>query len=770
MKFDSSKFYWVYLFLFFLILALPLLNLPPWFSPPDWGKTIVFRIILSILLFFFIFQKTRINTDNKTLINTGKTDLRRYGLPFWLLIALLGIFFLATIFSLDPHFSFWGNPYRSGGFLNFAFYIIFAILSFLIIRRGDWKKILNFAIFIGILVSVIAIFQQIGFLKGFFISFEYRPPSTMGGPIFLGIYLLLLVFLTVSLGIKEKTLIKKIFYFLSFFLFIFVIFLTYTRAVYFGLAIGFLYFLFFYPKKLILLKIFFGIILFLGIYSLYSINTQLGLPQFFQGIIQENKILLGITQRLSISLAIEDPRISAWKVAVEAIKNRPILGYGPENFSIGFDKYYDPSLPYIENDWDNWWDRAHNFVFDIGTTAGIPALIVYLALFGVLFWQLQKLKHAESHGDEHEKTQIEAHGIQATFLAYLTADFFSFDTFSTYLILFLLISYSLFLIQSASPPKGIAQNYANENKKQLKQKDTKNLYKSVFLFVLFCVLIWFIWSFNLKPLRINKEINLAVYLSQNKDCENALTKMEGILPSKTYLNNYLRLKYIEVIDECIKEKPEMTNVLAPKAVEALKENIKTTPYYTRNWISLGDYTNILIEVGGQDLKNEANSYFQKAYELSPKRQEVFTRWTTTKLITGDYLGAKEKAQACIDLNPTLGDCWWLKGLSEIYLGENIKAGEDMETAEKNSYPINSKEALVQLAKVYANLKNYNDLTVVYKELINLEPSNVQYRASLAFIYKEMGEYEKARKEALGILKIMPDAKEDVDKFLEELPQ
>lgn len=36
---------------FLLILALPLLNWPPWFSPPDWGKTIVFRIAMSILIF-----------------------------------------------------------------------------------------------------------------------------------------------------------------------------------------------------------------------------------------------------------------------------------------------------------------------------------------------------------------------------------------------------------------------------------------------------------------------------------------------------------------------------------------------------------------------------------------------------------------------------------------------------------------------------------------------------------------------------------------------
>ena len=753
----KGKFYWFYLIGFFLILALPLLNLPPWFSPPDWGKTIVFRIVLSILLFFFILQKTQINAD--------KTDLCRYGLPFWLLIGLLGIFFLATIFSLDPHFSFWGSPYRSGGFLNFAFYIVFAILVFSIIRQKDWQKIWDFAIFIGILVSIIAIFQQFGLISKIFIPFESRPPSTIGGPIFLAIYLLLLSFLALSFGIKEVKLWKKIFYFLSLLLFFSVaIFIAQSRAVFLGFVAGFLWFIFFYPKKLLLLKFSALIILILGVFGLYFLKTY---PEKIYSI--QNEIIRSSIGRILTIFTTGDPsRTSSWKVSWKALKERPILGYGPENFSIGFDKFYDPSLPQITREWGSWWDRAHNFVFDIGVTAGIPALIIYLALFGVLFFQLQKLKHTDEHKLDNRSTQITAHGIQATFLAYLVANFFSFDTFSTYLILFLLISYSLFLIQSASPPKGITQNYANENTEQHKQKDTRNLYKSAFIFVLFCVLIWFVWSFNLKPLYINKEINLALYQMKNKNCDAALSRMEKIWPNKTYLDNYMGLKYVEVIGECIIEKPETAKDLAPKAIGALKENIKIMPYYTRSWMLLGDYTNILIEGGKQDLKDEVNSYFQKANELSPKRQEVFIGWSRMNLIIGNYQEAKNKSQTCINLNPDIGDCWWSKGLSEIYLGEDNQAQKDIETAGKNLYPINSKEALLQLAKVYIDLKNYKELAEIYQKMVALEPSNAQYRAFLAYTYKETGEYEKARETALKILEIMPEAREDVERFLKEL--
>ena len=171
-----------YLIGFFLILALPLLTSSLLFNPPAWGKTIVFRIILSILIFVFIYQILYKKIANKFSIVKNL-------LPFWFLIALWGIFLLATIFSLDPYYSFWESPLRAGGFLNFSFYIFFAILAFLFIAKKDWQKIWLFTILIGVLVSIIAIFQQYNIFKKIIIPYVGRPPSTMGGSIFLALYL-----------------------------------------------------------------------------------------------------------------------------------------------------------------------------------------------------------------------------------------------------------------------------------------------------------------------------------------------------------------------------------------------------------------------------------------------------------------------------------------------------------------------------------------------------------------------------------------------------
>ncbi len=781
----QNKFYWFYLIGFFIILALPLLNLSPWFSPPDWGKIIVFRIVLSILIFLFIYQLLfQRRTAGKTLNNTPK-NAEQFGvvrrnilhssatLPFWLLVALLGIYFLATLFSSDIRFSFLGSPYRSGGFLNFSFYIIFAVLVLLIVRRNDWQKIWDFSIFIGILVSAVAIFQYLGLFSKIVIPFSSRPPSTIGGPTFLAVYLLLLTFLTFFFTVTEKKYLKKFFYFSALLLFLFVILITGSRAAYFGLLVGSFYFLFFWSinffssKKKILflaLKILVGILLIISAYGIHYLNSQPQLPQF----VQDNKILKQVADRLSISLFLDETRFYVWKISLEAVKDRPIFGYGPENFSIGFDKYYNPSGLDIDVDWGSWWDRAHNFIFDISATAGIPALIIYFSLFTILFFRLQKLKYTEDDENKQRKTRIAAHSIQATFIGYLAANFFSFDVFSTYLISFLLIGYSLYLISSST-----AGNITHETTRNRTRKYTNSSWKFVFLFVSISVLLWFIWAFNLKPFQINKEINLALYLSEYKNYNPALLRIEKILPTHTILDAYLRENYVEIIGKYVKERPEMAQNLSPKAIKVLKENIKIRPYYTRNWLLLGDYTNILIEKETrpefiEKLKKETDAYYKKASELSPFHQEIFIGWAKTGLITGEYQKAKERIQQCIDLAPELGDCRWLKGLSNIYLGETEEAQENIRIADQKNFPVDSKFSLSQLVNAYAKTENYQALIETYHKLIELEPTIPQYHASLSLAYKIIGDYKKAREEAMIVLELSPESKANVEEFLRSL--
>ena len=75
-----------------------------------------------------------------------------------------------------------------------------------------------------------------------------------------------------------------------------------------------------------------------------------------------------------------------------------------------------------------------------------------------------------------------------------------------------------------------------------------------------------------------------------------------------------------------------------------------------------------------------------------------------------------------------------------------------------------------MAKAYSVSKNYKKLVGIYKALIKKQPSNPQHHATLAFIYKELGEIKKAKEHALKVLELQPGAKEEVEKFLKSLQE
>ena len=750
----------LYLIGFFLILSLPLLNLPPWFSPPDWGKTVVLRIVTSCLLFLFLWQIASAKNSNALapLVNRS-----RAAKTYFLLAAFIGLSFLAVFFSADTAMSLWGTPYRAGGFVNLLCLFTSISIAFLVIQKKDWQKLLSFHVVIAILVSIVALAQKFGFLGyEFFAHFSDRPPSTVGGPIFLAIYLLLSGFPVLGFVIREKRLPLRIFYLAVLLLFLFTVIHTETRAVYIGLALGLLYFILAYPQQLRWLKLSALALAIIGLAGFFVLKANPQLYSFTSG----NGVERIINRVLSIS---GDPsRISAWKIGLTALKAKPIFGYGPENFSIGFDRYYDPSLPEISIDPEtksSWWDRAHNFLLDISVTTGIPSLIVHLLFFAVLFWQLEKTKRLSPDD------RLATHALQAGFLSYFIADFFSFDTLSTQIALFFLIAYSLRLIlENEALPEITAAPLRLEKFLVKLNQQRKPVLATVGL-----MLLWFVWDCNLKPFNIVTEINKAKILCQNNRCASGMKIMDKLLTQRGIVDSYVRTRYVDFVKVCADQLGENELDYVEKGRLALKENTVIRPTFTRNWLYLGELTSYLLERTTDEqqkltLASEADQIYRSAELLSPKRQEVYLGWIKADLLAGNYPAAVEKAQKCIDLNTGLGNCFWLMGLSQIFNGDSLAGQKYIELAATKDLHISWLDYYNQLATAYAAVEDYPNLAKAYEELAYLDGKSVDYRAQLAAVYKELGEYGKARIAALDILRIDPEYKAQVDEFLKTLPK
>lgn len=654
------------LFLFFIIISSSfwVLFFYQWFNPAQWGKTIIFRIVFSIISLFFISQLIFKKIDYSYVFKKINSAA-----PLFLAL-LLFIYFsiLSVLTSVDIRYSLWGDPLRGGGVVNLIFYVFLALTSFIIIKKEDWKIIFNFAIFTGILVSIVAVFQKFGMFSDFLLFSPDRPASTLGNPNFLAAYLMMLSFISLPFFISSKKTILKIFYSFSFILFVIIsVFFTQTRAVLLGLFIGLVFFMLFYPKASKKIKISILIFLFIAILSFKYLNGHFYILDKQPEIIRE-----GLGRVASI---IDEPdkiiksRISAWKISLSALKERPIFGYGPENFEYAFNKYYKSNLPGInaaDLGGSQWWDRAHNFILDIALTSGIFVLLAYICFFTALFFFLEKAKRKKT------ESVIICNGLEAAFIGYLIANFFSFDIFDNYLIFFLMVGYAFFLISEADI-KEFNLSVKNRNNNLLHNlPDYFYGHRKIIIGLMAVIVFGFIWIFNIKPLIINRDLNLIYsYLSKAE-----YQKVPGVITSASksdsIIGSFSRVSLAEIIQIYINNNPEISPkeslYLSREYLNLLGKNVEANSNHMRDWLLLGEGANFLIaenvkfKKGFSNseeknfLKKEAIFYFEKASELSPDRQEIYKEWAKTGLLTGDYQLAEEKAEKCISLNSDYAIC------------------------------------------------------------------------------------------------------------------
>jgi tetratricopeptide (TPR) repeat protein len=519
--------------IFFVILALPVLISQFLFFPSAWGKAEVFRILMIFLIYAFIFclvfEKIKIEFSKIKKIKI-----------IWLFILLLALAALSTIFSKDPYFSFWGDPQRAGGFLNFALLLIFSILAFFLVKKNQWQKLWDFNFIVASIIAILA----------FIIPHSDRISSTLGGPAILALYMALLLPMALFLFISSK---KRMYLFYSA-LFFLVIFLTASRGVLLGLLAAFLYYILSGKNKLWLKFscILLILLLLAGVFILRPVNIQ--------------------------------DRLSVWTISFKALQEKPLLGFGPENFNIAFNKYYDSSLPGLNS---QWFDRAHNIIFDLAVPFGLPFFIVYVLIFVILFFK------------------VRSPAVKTGFIIYFVSNLFNFDAFSTYLIIFLFLAYSLSL--------------AHENPAEWTEKEKNHSpFLQIAMIIIFLLLLPAIWIISVKPLYINEEMNKASY-------EKNMKAFDNILSTHSFLDSYIRTNYAVTASLVISSKPSLQEALPlmEKSITVLEESAQLRPNNAKTWYMLSFFANELLKYENSDeLKQKALGFCQKAKELSPNHSLI----------------------------------------------------------------------------------------------------------------------------------------------------
>ncbi|MFH1046834.1 MAG: O-antigen ligase [Patescibacteria group bacterium] len=372
---------------------------------------------------------------------------RRYR-PRWsvvqiALVAFAGVMCVSLAFSLDAPLSFWSTTNRMLGVVTSLHHIAWLfVLSTTLRSSDDWIRLFKISGLVCLLAVVAVIVSWTGD-----ISSQSNVKTLFGNTSYLASYALPHVFLGLFLW-SRATSYKKYFWLTLTALAAFAVVLSASRAGIVSLVIaGLIAALGLIlvseigrTKKIVLLAV--SLMIFAVVSgAFFAVRTTAG-----RAWIEQADVLPSFVLRLATRDFGAD-RLVLWEMAAKGIAERPLFGWGNEQFYQVHSKYLDLNSNALDVLNESWFDRAHNQYLDYAISYGLIGLTSYLLVWlaiASLWWR------AFSRADEAtDRRGLVAVG--ALLLAYLGYSVFFFDSPQLLMVVYLVVAWLIFKVQSAAP-------------------------------------------------------------------------------------------------------------------------------------------------------------------------------------------------------------------------------------------------------------------------------------------------------------------------------
>ncbi|MBI4993754.1 O-antigen ligase family protein [Candidatus Wolfebacteria bacterium] len=405
------------------------------------GKYAFFRAVIDLALIFFVWAWA-----SGEIQDFGSKIKNFFKQPLAVIISIfVFLYLLSGFFGYNPAASFWSNFERGeGGLQIIHFFIFFFLMVLLFESESAWRKMFVISSVSALLVIGYGILGSFGFANFVGQNLCLRFSGSLGNPAYVGTYMIFAIFYSLYLAISDWNIgkislpagKKWLWLGLAILFFIFLL-LSQTRGAVLGMGMGILAFLgylfFTLPDKkhrwFVLFLISFLVIL--GTFAI-KYRQSIDLMPFCREQGGGNRIL-----DITLNTETAKTRLLLWKQSIIAFKERPILGWGPENFTAAFEKHYDPAF-------EVWYDRAHNIFFDYLVMTGIIGLLSFIGIFLVYYWQFFK----KAVISDNKLLIIRNALLFALPIAYLIQGLVLFDVLPIYINLFIFLAFASYKFQN----------------------------------------------------------------------------------------------------------------------------------------------------------------------------------------------------------------------------------------------------------------------------------------------------------------------------------
>ncbi len=400
------------------------------FSVFNFGKVIVFRTLIEILLVVYVILAIKYEEFRSWPRFANFRKLKSLFSSQYIIFTALSLFTLSflvsTFLGVNWHKSFWGEWERMGGLFSWLHYYAFFIMLISVFRkREDWLNILWLSVFTAIISSFYGFLQKGESLSIVGASAERgRIFGTLGNAAAFAGYLLFNFYFALYLFFVSKSRKIKAALIIICAIFGIAIYMTVVRGAVLALAVSLfllLLLLLIGKKKTVALALSILVVIAATIF-LFRERPNI-----------ENSKLKSLTNYSLQSETIKN-RLIIWGVGLKGIKAKPIFGWGPEGFEPVFAVYYNPAL--FQGTGTNVFDRAHNILIDTAVAQGL------LGLAALLFLWFAFARSIFGNFKSGKISWGEASVFAALIVAYLVNNFFFFDLSASYIILAVLFGFT----------------------------------------------------------------------------------------------------------------------------------------------------------------------------------------------------------------------------------------------------------------------------------------------------------------------------------------
>ncbi len=440
--------------------------------------------------------------------------------------------------------------------------------------------------------------------------------------------------------------------------------------------------------------------------------------------VRNNNVLNRIAS-ISINDTTSQARVYIWPMAIKGFEQRPLFGWGQENFNYIFNANYNSHM------WsqEQWFDRAHSVYLDWLIDSGIVGFIIYISLYVLSLVSIWK----------SSLTTAEKSILTGLIAAYSIHSIFVFDNLASYVMFFTMLGFANSLDTSKS---------VTWFGKEPVRRDAVEYIVAPIAIVLLVAAVYFV---NVRPIEANTRLIAAL-----QGCSGNTTPDPSLFEKALSVNAYVANQ--EIREQVLSCAANVINSNVPGPVkqnfftvasQGIASQIAATPKDARIYVLGGSFMN------GVGQYEPAEQLLEKAHQLSPQKQGIDFQ------LASDYMNNGKQDQGLALLKQAyLEDPAYQEAKSAYAIGLIVSGRE------ADAHQIFGTDPSIfgteRVAQTYISLKQYDKAIKIYTDLVAKDPTNVQLRAQLAQSQYAAGMISQAIQTMRGIEKDHPELKDQIE--------